>query len=127
MTRVKTATAGLALAAATIVATPALAQGDPEEGEQVYRQCQACHVINSEQNRVGPHLVGLFGREAGAVDGFRYSEVMEESDVVWDEDTLDEFLADPAGFMPDNRMAFRGIQDEEARADLIAYLREATQ
>lgn len=106
---------------------PALAQGDPAEGEKVFRKCMACHMVDQEQNRVGPHLVGVMGREAGAVEGFNYSDAMKEADVVWDEQTLDQYLADPRGYIPGNRMAFPGLRDEEERANVIAYLKEATQ
>ncbi len=87
----------------------------------------ACHMVDQEQNRVGPHLVGIMRREAGAVEGFNYSDAMKEADIVWDEQTLDEYLADPRGYIPGNRMAFPGLREEEERANVIAYLKEATQ
>jgi cytochrome c len=69
----------------------------------------------------------VFGREAGTAEGFhRYSEALSTSDLVWREDTLDGFLADPQTFLPGNRMTFRGFNDAQARADLIAYLQAAT-
>ena len=101
------------------------AEGDPEAGATVYRQCQACHVLDAEQNRVGPHLVGIFGREAGAVDGFNYSPAMANSGIVWDDDTIAAYLADPRGYIPGNRMAFAGLRQEQQIADVIAYMREA--
>ncbi len=116
------------LGVSVAVAGPALAQeeGDPAEGEKVYRKCMACHVVDNEQNRVGPHLVGLFGREAGAVEDFNYSDAMKESGITWEADTLHAYLEDPRGYIPGNRMAFPGLKDEGERADVIAYLREAT-
>ncbi|MEQ9813047.1 MAG: cytochrome c family protein [Azospirillaceae bacterium] len=105
------------------------AQVDEEsfaEGRSVFQRCQACHVVNDEQNRVGPHLVGLFGRQSGSVEGFRYSDVMVEAGIVWDDETLAAYLADPRGYLPGNRMAFPGLADEEALAALLVYLREAT-
>lgn len=116
--------AAAALTASAGAATAA--DGDPERGEQVFQACQACHVADDEQMRVGPHLVELFGRPAGGVDGFNYSEAMTTSDVVWDEDTLDRFLADPDGYIPGNRMPFPGIRDGQDRADVIAYLADVT-
>ncbi len=101
------------------------AEGDPEAGATVYRQCQACHVLDAEQNRVGPHLVGIFGREAGAVDGFNYSPAMANSGIVWDDETIAAYLADPRGYIPGNRMAFAGLRQEQQIADVIAYMREA--
>jgi len=99
------------------------AEGDPAAGERVWRQCQACHVLDAEQNRVGPHLVGIFGREAGAVDGFNYSPQMAGSGIVWDDDTIAAYLADPRGYIPGNRMAFAGLRQEQQILDVIAYMR----
>jgi cytochrome c len=101
----------------------ALAQGDPEAGERVFRQCQACHVVDAEQNRVGPHLVGIFGREAGAVEGFNYSDAMAGSGIVWDEETIAAYLADPRGYIPGNRMAFAGLRQDQQIQDVIAYMK----
>jgi cytochrome c2 len=101
----------------------ASAEGDPAAGERVFRQCQACHVIDAEQNRVGPHLVGIFGREAGAVEGFNYSPAMAGSGIVWDDDTIAAYLADPRGYIPGNRMAFAGLRQEQQIADVIAYMK----
>ncbi len=101
----------------------ASAEGDPAAGERVFRQCQACHVIDAEQNRVGPHLVGIFGREAGAVEGFNYSPAMAGSGIVWDEETIAAYLADPRGYIPGNRMAFAGLRQEQQIADVIAYMK----
>ena len=105
---------------------PVLAAGDAAEGQKVYRKCQACHVVDKEQNRVGPHLVGIFGREAGAVEGFRYSKAMSESGIVWDEETIAAYLRDPRGYIKGNRMAFAGLKKDEDVANIIAYLKEAT-
>ena len=104
-------------------ASIAHAEGDPAAGERVFRQCQACHVIDAEQNRVGPHLVGIFGREAGAVDGFNYSPAMAGSGIVWDDDTIAAYLADPRGYIAGNRMAFAGLRQEQQIADVIAYMK----
>ncbi len=79
------------------------------------------------QHRVGPSLAGVFGRNAGTAEGFdRYSSAMKDSGVVWSEESLDAYLADPKGYIPGNKMAFRGLRDEEDREDLIAYLKQET-
>ena len=96
------------------------------QGREVFRRCTACHVTTAEENKVGPHLVGLFGRVAGTVDGFRYSEVMRESGVIWTEETLRSYLRDPRRDMPGNRMAFPGIRRDEDLTALIHYLRNVT-
>ena len=120
--------AALALAGALCgIAGAAAAEGDAAKGEKVFVRCKACHVVDQEQNRVGPHLVGLFGREAGAVEGFNYSDALKNADIVWDEATLDAYLADPRGYIAGNKMAFPGLKKEDERADVIAYLKDATQ
>lgn len=111
------------------IAGTAAAEGDPVRGEQIYQQCMACHSLNEGENRVGPSLHGLFGREAGSVERYNSSPAMRESGVVWSADTLDAHLADPNGFIPGNRMGLmypRGVPDAQDRADLISYLEQAT-
>ena len=96
------------------------------EGREVFRRCTACHVTSAAENKVGPHLVGLFGRPAGAVEGFRYSEAMRTSGIIWTDETLRSYLRDPRRSMPGNRMAFPGIRRDEDMAALLAYLRAVT-
>ena len=88
------------------------AAGDPEVGQERFRACAACHTLEPGAHRTGPSLAGVFGREAGSAEGFhRYSEALRSADLVWREDTLDAFLADPRGFLPGNRMTFAGIEE----------------
>ena len=118
---------GVTAAAVTLlVAAPSWAEGDAAAGKKVFNKCKACHVVDQEKNRVGPHLVGIFGREAGSVDGFRYSKAMQESGIVWDDETIGAYLADPKGYIPKNRMAFAGLRKPEDIANVLAYMREAT-
>ena len=100
------------------------ADGDPTRGEQIYHRCQGCHSIDA--NRVGPRHAGLFGRHAGSLDDYNYSDAMRASGVVWNETTLDQFLTAPRKFIPGTKMPFAGIPDAQERADLIAYLKKAT-
>lgn len=116
----------LALGVGLLVNGTARADGDPAAGEKVFAKCRACHVADKPQNKVGPHLVGLFGRHAGTVEGFKYSDAMKEADITWDEETLDQYLADPKGYIPKNRMIFPGLKTEDERENVIAYLRQAT-
>ena len=71
---------------------------------------------------VGPKLGGVLNRAAGSVEGFRYSRAMKNSKVVWDEKSLDVYLAEPQKLVPGNLMPFSGIAEAQKRSDLIAYL-----
>jgi len=115
-----------AVAGAFVVPALAIAAEDAERGAKAYRACIACHSLEPGRHLTGPSLANVFGRKAGEVPGFqRYSDALKRSGMVWDEKSLDAWLRDPAGLIPGNTMTFRGIKDEKARSDLIAYLRAA--
>ncbi len=107
-----------------VAVAPAQA-ADAARGEQVYARCAACHALASD--RVGPRHCGLLGRRAGTVPGFIYTDEMKNSKLVWDERTLDRFLAKPMAVVPGTSMTYDGVPDARDRADLIAYLRGAGQ
>jgi cytochrome c len=117
----------LALAAAVLCTAAAAAEkpvrGDPSAGEAIYGRCLACHAL--AYDRTGPRHCGLFGRAAGSVKGFAYSEAMKRSNIVWGEKTLDLFLADPLKAVPGTAMGYAGVKDPKERADLLAYLKRA--
>lgn len=114
--------------ALALLASPhaAKADGDPAKGKKVFNKCRTCHVVDKEQNKVGPNLVGLFGRQAGSVEGFKYSDAMMASGIVWDDETITAYLEDPKDYIPGNRMAFPGLRKEEEIEDLLAYLHQET-
>ena len=112
-----------ALLAAIVSSSGAAAGGDPGRGEEIYGRCLACHALTFD--RVGPRHCGLFGRRAGSVKGFAYSPAMKRSKIVWNEKTLDRFLANPPKAVPGTTMTYAGIPDAGERADLIAYLKSA--
>ena len=121
---------GLALAAGSLALTPsAFAQdGDPAAGKKVFRKCQACHTVQEGKHRQGPSLYGVIGRKAGTADGFkRYSDAMKAHDVVWDADSLSAYLENPKETVPGNKMIFVGLKDAQDRADVIAYLKQASE
>ena len=95
-----------------------------EQGREIYGRCAACHSL--ERDRVGPRHCGLFGRRAGSVPGFPYSDAMRESGVVWTRETLDRFIADPRGTVPGTFMGYAGIPVAGERAWLLAYLEVAS-
>ena len=99
-----------------------VASADPADGEKVFRKCKACHVADSEQNRVGPHLVGLVGRDVASVEGFRYSSALEEFGGQWTEDRLNQWLENSNDLVPGNKMSFAGLKSEDDRAAVVAYI-----
>jgi cytochrome c len=111
--------------AAFLTAGPASA-GDPGAAE--LQKCKICHALDQAGgNRVGPTLHGVFGRKAGAVADFNFSDAMKDSGIVWDDETLAKFLRDPKDSLPGNRMSFPGIVDEAMLRDLLRQLKQATQ
>jgi cytochrome c2 len=98
---------------------------DPKNGETIYRQCSACHKIDREQNAVGPYLVGVVGRDIGAVDSYSYSDALAGKDGAWDLVALSGFLENPSGWAPGTKMGYGGLADPQDRVDVIAYLNEA--
>jgi len=96
---------------------------DVTAGEKVFVQCKACHQAGDKaKNGVGPVLNGLFGRKAGSVEGFIYSDGNKSSGVTWDEATFSEYIKDPRAKIPGTKMVFAGVKDEQKIKDLIAYL-----
>lgn len=103
--------------------------GDADRGATLFaRNCTACHQIGEgAKNRVGPRLNGVFGRRAGSLPDFDYSKAMARmgaDGLVWTLDTLDPYLDNPKALVSGTRMAFKGLHDAKARADLLAFLRE---
>jgi cytochrome c len=118
---------GLAALVLMASASMAWAEGDAERGKTVFGRCSGCHSLTAADAKpTGPHLEGLFGRTAGSVEGARYSDAMKGLGIVWDEATLDNYLAAPTQAVPGTTMMV-GVPDAQDRADLIAYLKLATQ
>jgi len=107
--------------------TPAVA-GDVDAGEKVFKKCKACHVVDQEKHKVGPHLVNLFGRAAGSVEDYgKYSNALKDSGIVWNDETLNGFLEKPKAYVKGTKMAFGGLNKEEDRLNVIAYLKSFSQ
>lgn len=98
--------------------------GDPAKGKLIYSRCGACHSIT--YNRTGTMHCGLFGRKAGSVPGYDYSQAMQQSGIIWNAKTLNKFLTNPMQYVPGTKMGYAGISDRQERADLITYLKIAT-
>jgi cytochrome c len=118
------ASTALAAALALAAAAGAAHAADAAHGKALYeRTCSACHSI--EYPAAGPAHKGLFGRKAGSSPGYSYSPALKQSSVVWDEKTLDRWLAGPEALIPGQRMNV-SVPDAGERADIIAYLAVAT-
>ncbi len=118
----------LAVVAWAIMLAPAVAdQAAVERGAKVFRKCKSCHRIgDGAANSAGPHLNEIFGRQAGALDGFRYSKDIVRMGVeglIWDHEKLDIYLENPKALVSQTRMNFRGLKKKEDRDDVIAFLR----
>lgn len=120
-------TAAYAIAALLMMPTLASAQeGDVAAGETVFKKCSACHNVETDKNKVGPHLQNIFGRQPGSLEGFKYSNAMVEfgQGKVWDDALMTEYLANPRGLVKGTRMAFAGLKKEQELIDVIAYLKQ---
>jgi cytochrome c len=114
--------------AADYLREPQFAAADFKRGQLLSLACAACHSFRAgEKTIVGPNLHDVFGRPAGAIEGFDYSPALRSSGLVWTPRALDAWLADPATFVAGTKMTFTGYRSEEDRRDLIAYLLQATQ
>jgi cytochrome c len=120
----------VAVAALMLSATRASADaaGNADRGARAFQTCAACHTLEPGRHMTGPSLGSVWGRKAAGDTGFhRYSDALKRSGIVWNEASLDKWLANPDGAVPGNLMAFKGVPGERARADLIALLRAASE
>ncbi len=117
-----------ALGVSALLSPTLAADGNAARGQRVFGACAACHSLEPNRNMTGPSLSGLWDRKAGALPSFpRYSTPLKSSGVVWNDKTLDEWIADPQHSIPGNVMTFAGIKGSQQRADLLTFLRQATQ
>ena len=114
----------LICAAAAMLAPSARAQ-DAAAGEKVFAQCRACHQVGpTARNLVGPKLNGLFGRKAGTVDGYNYTDANKNSGITWNEAVFAEYIKNPREKIPGTKMVYAGLKDEQRIKDLTAYLKQ---
>jgi cytochrome c len=116
-----------AVMAAIVLAasTGAASAQDVAAGEQSFKKCIACHSIGpGAKNKVGPELNGLDGRKSGSAEGFNYSDANKAAGITWDEAIFKEYIKDPRGKIPNTKMVFAGIKNEQEVNDLWAYLKQ---
>jgi len=121
-------TLATAFAALALCLAAGVAQADDDaklikKGKKVFNKCKACHFLDKEKNKVGPHLVGIIGRAAGSVDGFKYSDAMKDSGITWGEAEILAYVEKPKDYIPGNKMVFPGLKKEKDRLALIAYIK----
>jgi len=109
---------------AILVAWPvswSVAAADIQHGRGLFAACAFCH--SEKQNAVGPSLKGVVGRKSATLSDFLYSRSMRQADLVWDEDNLREFIADPQVKIKGNRMQYDGLRSATDVDDVVAYLK----
>ena len=115
---------------ATFVIKTACAQaaGDAARGARVFQACAACHSVQPGEHTTGPSLADVWNQKAGTVRGFeRYSEALKRSNVIWNDASLEHWLAGPEKFIPGSSMTFPGLREKQARQDVAAFLQAASQ
>jgi cytochrome c len=99
------------------------AQSTEKRGKELFdKRCGGCHAL--DRDKEGPRLRGVYGRAAGAVTSFQYSTPLQKSKLIWTDQTLDRWLADPEKLVPDSDMAFH-VESADERREIISYLKSA--
>jgi cytochrome c len=102
-----------------------LALGNVEHGEKVFKKCSACHVVNKGgENKIGPVLYGVLGRQVAALSNYKYSKAMAAYDKTWTFEEMNGYLRKPQSYIKGTKMAFAGLRKEKDRASVILYLNQ---
>jgi len=122
LARLPTFTIMTAVSAIFVAPSTASEVGDAAAGKQVFARCAACYSMASGENKVGPSLAGVFGRKSGSEASFSYSAALKAANITWDENSLDQYLANPSANVPGTKMLV-GLPSVADRQNIIAYLR----
>ena len=107
----------------SVLLTISVAHADNKvSGERVFKKCVSCHSFT--KNKIGPNLSNIIDQKAGIVEGFKYSKAMKNSDIVWDDCSLDSFLKKPRKYIKGTKMRFSGLKKKSHREAVIKYLKE---
>jgi cytochrome c len=110
--------------ALVVCVTTARADTNADNQMAFNNACRTCHSFKEGDNRLGPSLHGIVGRKAGSLGGFEFSSAMKSAGIVWDEQNLDKFIANPDQVVHGNKMKpYGGISDAKQRGEIIAYLK----
>mgnify|MGYP002261861927 CR=1 FL=1 len=96
-------------------------------GRKVAVPCWTCHDLAGTVKKVGPSLLGVYGRRSGMAPDYTGSDAMIAASIVWDDRMLGAFLSNPGGFVPGNRMVSPGVRDQAALSNLLFYLRHVSE
>jgi cytochrome c len=114
-----------AIAVVMVAAAGSASAQDLAAGENSFKKCLPCHSVGpGAKNKVGPVLNGLDGRHSGTVEGYNYSEANKNSGITWDEAVFKEYITNPRAKIPGTKMVFAGINSENERNNLWAYLKQ---
>lgn len=109
-----------------VLLSPAYAQ-ERDEGERAFQKCYSCHSVDRKETGLsGPNLAGVLDRRAASLPGFTYSPAMKKAGaagLVWSEDALERYIADPLEMIPETTMSFPGVRNAAERRAVIDYLR----
>ncbi len=110
----------ISLVAASSLSVPSPAQARAD-GKLFEKRCGGCHAL--DRDKEGPRLGGVYGRTAGSVESFQYSDALKKSGIKWTEETLDKWLTNTEQLVPNNDMTFH-VEKPDERAEIIAYLKQ---
>ena len=116
-----------AILAGALLIEPTSAAAQLNQGERLWFHCRACHTLHhGEPHKLGPNLYGIINAPAATRNGYRYSEALASSGIIWDDATLDRWIKRPDDVLVGHRMIYRGMRDPQRRADLIDFMKVQT-